>query len=77
MISSAIFKIVDKNMNTDPNVPDTVYYGKNGVSWVLRFGGLCAFVGAAISRRVPPTKVEKEMRWRLAEMLELSRQGAA
>lgn len=32
---------------------------KNGVMWVLRFGGLMALVGAAISRKVPPTKTEK------------------
>lgn len=40
----------------------------NGVAWVLRFGGVCALVAAAITRRVPPTKTEKAMRRRLAEM---------
>ncbi|KAG8900774.1 hypothetical protein FRB99_005764 [Tulasnella sp. 403] len=71
LISSFIFRIVDQQRRgQEPGGPDYVYYGKNGVSWVLRFGGLCAFVGAAISRRVPPTKTEKEMRWRLAEMQE-------
>jgi len=70
LISSAIFRIFDKHLSSDPGGPEYIYYGKNGVAWVLRFGGLCAFLGAAISRRVPPTKTEKEMRWRLAEMKE-------
>ncbi|KAG9007123.1 hypothetical protein FRB90_009533 [Tulasnella sp. 427] len=68
LISSAIFRIADQSR--DPSAPEYVYYGKNGVGWVLRFGGICAFLGAAICRRVPPTKTEKEMRWRLAEMKE-------
>ncbi|KAG9002670.1 hypothetical protein FRB94_003705 [Tulasnella sp. JGI-2019a] len=79
LISSLIFRLADKSSHTDlpggPGGPTYVYYGKNGVSWVLRFGGLCAFVGAAISRRVPPTKTEKEMRWRLAEMREDEAEG--
>lgn len=45
---------------------------KNGVVWVLRFGGLMALIGALISRKVPPTKTEKAMRRRLAEMREES-----
>jgi len=77
LISSAIFRIVDQRQRAGPGGGEYLYYGKNGVSWVLRFGGLCAFVGAAISRRVPPTKVEKEMRWRLAEMKENERLEAA
>ncbi|KAG6378700.1 hypothetical protein JVT61DRAFT_12972 [Boletus reticuloceps] len=40
----------------------TTYYGKNGVAWVLRFGGLCTLFGAAFARMVPPTKAEKETR---------------
>ncbi|KAF9226586.1 MFS general substrate transporter [Gyrodon lividus] len=40
----------------------TTYFGKNGVAWVLRFGGLCTLFGAAFARMVPPTKGEKEMR---------------
>ncbi|KAG8886526.1 hypothetical protein FRB97_003037 [Tulasnella sp. 331] len=80
LIASAIFRLADKAAHTElpggPSGPTYVYYGKNGVSWVLRFGGLCAFVGAAISRRVPPTKTEKEMRWRLAEMREDSAEGS-
>lgn len=40
----------------------TTYYGKNGVAWVLRFGGLCTLLGAAFAKMVPPTKAEKETR---------------
>lgn len=46
------------------------YVDKTGVAWVLRFGGVMALVGAAICRRVPPTRTEKVMRRRLAEMRE-------
>lgn len=45
----------------------------SGVSWTLRFGGLMAIVGALICRKVAPTKTEKAMRRRLAEMREQSR----
>lgn len=48
--------------------PGDTYYGKNGVAWVLRFGGLCTLVGAAFARKVPPTPTEKAMRRRLGEM---------
>lgn len=44
------------------------YYGKHGVSWVLRFGGLCTLFGALFARMVPPTPTEKSMRRRLGEM---------
>ena len=39
IVSSLIFKIANKNAP-----PDTIYYGKTGVSWALRFGGVCALV---------------------------------
>lgn len=55
--------------NTPPAGPRAP---KNGVVWVLRFGGLMALIGALISRKVPPTKTEKAMRRRLAEMREES-----
>lgn len=42
IVASAIFKIVDTA--EDPNNHNT-YLGKTGVSWVLRFGGLCTLVG--------------------------------
>ncbi|KAL5527409.1 hypothetical protein ACEPAG_6200 [Sanghuangporus baumii] len=73
IVASAIFKIVDTA--EDPNDHNT-YLGKTGVSWVLRFGGLCTLVGALFARRVSPTKTEKEMRRRLAEMKVLRDQGA-
>jgi len=63
--ASIIFNIVDGSQNSD-----TLYLGKNGVSWVMRFAGIVVLIGAAISRRVPPTKTEKAMRKRLAEMEE-------
>lgn len=63
--ASIIFKIVDGS-----STGDTLYLGKHGVSWVLRFGGVIALIGAAISRRVPPTKTEKAMRKRWAEIQE-------
>lgn len=77
---------MDSESDSDPG---NVYYGRHGVSWVLRFGGACALVryfdfitssdtrtdtrqiGAAFSRAVAPTRTEKEMRRRLAEMKEL------
>ncbi|KAG8811337.1 hypothetical protein FRB91_007508, partial [Serendipita sp. 411] len=67
LVATAIFRIVDSSADSDPN---NVYYGKTGVSWVLRFGGLSALIGAAFSRAVAPTRTEKEMRRRLAEMKE-------
>ncbi|KZT42881.1 MFS general substrate transporter [Sistotremastrum suecicum HHB10207 ss-3] len=72
IIASVIFKLANPN---DPENP-TVYYGKDGVGWVMRFGGICAIVAALISRMVPPTKTEKEMRKRLAEMLESNERGS-
>lgn len=37
-----IFSIVDPS-DGDPS-HDTALYGKNGVAWVLRFGGICTLV---------------------------------
>ncbi|EJU06217.1 MFS general substrate transporter [Dacryopinax primogenitus] len=70
LVASAIFKAVDSVTVApdDPTGGGYVYYGKNGVAWVLRFGGICAFVAALLTRRVPPTKTEKLMRRRRAEM---------
>ncbi|CAG7848446.1 SubName: Full=Related to General alpha-glucoside permease {ECO:0000313/EMBL:CCA71223.1} [Serendipita indica DSM 11827] len=67
LVATAIFRIVDSSADSDPN---DVYYHKNGVAWLLRFGGLCSIVAAAFSRAVAPTRTEKEMRRRLAEMKE-------
>lgn len=74
LVSSAIFHIVDADVDNDPT-HHTTYYGKNGVAWVLRFGGLCALCGAGIARMVPPTRTEKEMRRRLAELRALKEEG--
>jgi len=67
LVSSAIFHAVDADIDNDPS-HHTTYYGKNGVAWVLRFGGLCALIGSMVARMVPPTRTEKEMRRRHAEL---------
>lgn len=41
-MSSAIFRIVDADAEGDP--ANNALYGKNGVAWVLRFGGVCTLV---------------------------------
>ncbi|KIO12686.1 hypothetical protein M404DRAFT_123851 [Pisolithus tinctorius Marx 270] len=72
LVASAIFHIVDESgspvamPSPKPSFGDglgehTTYYGKNGVAWVLRFGGLCALAGALVAQTVPPTKSEREM----------------
>jgi solute carrier family 45 protein 1/2/4 len=73
-----IFRIVDEStpVSTHPPSPDlepdhNTYLGKNGVAWVLRFGGLCALIGAVACRMVPPTKTERQMRSGLAVLKEL------
>lgn len=78
IVASLIFRIVDESSSAEPppSHPEdvlstfasgglgdhTTYYGKNGVAWVLRFGGLCTLFGAAFARMVPPTRAEKETR---------------
>lgn len=74
LVSSAIFQLSDSHIDGDPTTHDT-YYGKNGVAWVLRFGGLCTLLGAVIARMVPPTRTEREMRRLLAEMQEFKDEG--
>ncbi|KAI6130412.1 MFS general substrate transporter [Pisolithus croceorrhizus] len=72
LVASAIFHVVDEAgspvamPDPSPSLGDglgghTTYYGKNGVAWVLRFGGLCALVGALAAQSVPATKSEREM----------------
>ncbi|KAH9853565.1 MFS general substrate transporter [Lenzites betulinus] len=73
LVSSAIFRIVDADAEADP--ANNALYGKNGVAWVLRFGGVCTLFGAVIARMVPPTRTEKEMRRRLAELKVLQEEG--
>ncbi|WVF66722.1 hypothetical protein IAT40_001464 [Kwoniella sp. CBS 6097] len=73
VVASVIFKLADQEPDIIPSSgAGGEAAGKNGVAWVLRFGGLMALVGALISRKVPPTKTEKAMRRRLAEMREES-----
>nr|XP_019012384.1 solute carrier family 45, member 1/2/4 [Kwoniella pini CBS 10737]OCF51165.1 solute carrier family 45, member 1/2/4 [Kwoniella pini CBS 10737] len=73
VVASIIFKLADQELDVIPSFSSSEEGGgKNGVAWVLRFGGLMALVGALISRKVPPTKTEKAMRRRLAEMREES-----
>lgn len=71
LASSAIFRIVDgdspSTLQLLADLPNT-YFGKNGVAWVLRFGGFCTLIGAVFARMVPPTPTEKAMRRRLGEM---------
>jgi len=75
LVSSAIFRAVDAHVDEDPTNDDT-YLGKNGVAWVLRFGGLCTLFGAIFARMVPPTRTERDMRRMLAEMKELREENA-
>ena len=42
-MSSMIFRIVD-GASESVGDGENIYFGKNGVAWVLRFGGLSALV---------------------------------
>lgn len=75
IVTSVIFKIVDGGGPESLAEEGSTYYGKHGVAWVLRFGGLCALVGAAFARKVAPTPTEKAMRRRLGEMKLLGEEG--
>jgi solute carrier family 45, member 1/2/4 len=68
IVTSIIFGIVDGTGTAGFAKDTNTYLGKNGVAWVLRFGGACSLLAAAIARRVPPTPTEKAMRRRLGEM---------
>ncbi|KAG6833887.1 hypothetical protein H0H87_007898 [Tephrocybe sp. NHM501043] len=68
LVTSAIFRIVDGGAPVGHLLDDNRYYGKTGVGWVLRFGGVCTLLAALIVRKVPPTPTEKAMRRRLGEM---------
>ncbi|EGO27826.1 hypothetical protein SERLADRAFT_447045 [Serpula lacrymans var. lacrymans S7.9] len=74
VVSSVIFRIVDES-SQDPTNHDT-YLGRNGVAWVLRFGGFCTLIGALISRMVPLTRTEKGMRRQLVILKELKAESA-
>ncbi|KAJ7638969.1 major facilitator superfamily domain-containing protein [Roridomyces roridus] len=71
IVTSLIFRAVDGESSGDENT----YLGKNGVAWVLRFGGVCTLFGALLARRVPPTPTERAMRRRLGEMLVLKEES--
>ncbi|KAJ6598926.1 hypothetical protein DFH09DRAFT_1129584 [Mycena vulgaris] len=68
--TSVIFGIVDGDVGADPDNENT-YLGKNGVAWILRFGGVCTLFGALLARKVSPTPTERAMRRRLGEMMVL------
>jgi len=70
LASSLIFKIVDGSEKDD----GTTYYGRNGVAWVLRFGGFCTLFGAIVARSLPLTKTEEEMRYILEELTTLDKE---
>ena len=67
-MTSIIFGIVDGTGTAGFEKDTNTYLGKNGVAWVLRFGGACSLLAALMARRVPPTTTEKAMRRRLGEM---------
>ena len=75
-MTSIIFKVVDGGVRESLGDEESTYYGKHGVAWVLRFGGLCALVGAGFARKVAPTPTEKAMRRRLGEMKLLGEEGS-
>jgi len=72
LVSSAIFRAVDAEPEAAEPGGQTSYYGKNGVAWVLRFGGMCALLGAIMCQVLPLTRAEREMRRRLHLMREIA-----
>lgn len=76
IIASLIFKLSDAT--SDGSGPSHgEYKSTHAVAHVLQFGGCMSLIGALICRKVPPTKTEKAMRRRLAEMKEESDGNAA
>lgn len=47
MVASIIFKLADSQPDVQPTGEGHASAGKNGVAWVLRFGGLMALVSRA------------------------------
>ncbi|KZV64590.1 MFS general substrate transporter [Peniophora sp. CONT] len=76
LVSSAIFNAVDPE-TTNPDGSHDSYHGKNGVAWVLRFGGMCTLLGALMCRMLPLTRTEKEMRRRLGILRDLTTYGTS
>ncbi|KAF9057682.1 major facilitator superfamily domain-containing protein [Panaeolus papilionaceus] len=66
--TSIIFRIVDGPSSQPHTTVEDTYYGKNGVAWAIRFGGVCTLFGAMLARMVAPTPTERAMRRRLGEM---------
>lgn len=62
--SSVIFKLADAETDNDP-MNTGAFYGKNGVAWVLRFGGLCTLVCYTVS----PTFFYIPMIWQFGAVL--------
>ncbi|KAJ4481670.1 hypothetical protein C8J55DRAFT_454555 [Lentinula edodes] len=77
VVTSIIFRIADGNTVVEGGDESDAYFGKNGVAWVLRFGGVCTLIGAVIARMVPPTPTEKAMRRRLGDMRDLKEEMGA
>jgi hypothetical protein len=50
VITNLIFRAVDGAKEDNPN-DHNIYYGKNGVAWILRFGGLCTIIAYVLSAR--------------------------
>ncbi|KAJ7044476.1 hypothetical protein C8F04DRAFT_941814 [Mycena alexandri] len=73
--TSLIFRAVDGHLDADPD-NETTYFGRNGVAWVLRFGGVCTLFGALLARKVSPTPTERAMRRRLGEMMVLREESS-
>lgn len=73
LIASIIFKLAGKAGEGGGSHWSA---SSSGVAWTLRFGGLCTLIGALICRRVAPTKTEKAMRRRWAEMRDESEHPA-
>jgi len=70
LATSLIFKVVDGSDQDD----QTTYYGRNGVAWVLRFGGFCTLFGAVVALSLPLTKTEEEMQYILEELTTLNKE---
>lgn len=77
LIASIIFKLAAAAGDDNASRGGRWSASSTGVAWTLRFGGLCTLIGALICRRVAPTKTEKAMRRRWAEMRDESDQHAA
>ncbi|KAF8181004.1 hypothetical protein K438DRAFT_1768179 [Mycena galopus ATCC 62051] len=67
LATSTIFSIADSDVGTHSNNENT-YLGKNGVTWVLWFGGVGKIFGALL---LSPTPTEGAMRRHLGEMMVL------